>query len=240
MTYLIFELSGDMAMWRNPFESMGSYSCLGPSPANLAGLLGAAMGMASPRSQGAATDWKALKQLDKNGLPWPVSPELLKWEEDNDYQVACRWQGGFPRRIPWNVNGCKEIGKGENLRLQQQVIDRPLYQVVVRLEASAAAATAGALQRPAFPLYLGASFCPAVVKQIRISDELPSGGNWAQFKKTAWGEVTPLSRHVINANETCERIHSDGYWLYPTPDFPGEIQTDPLIKGYCRLEKKDE
>ena len=34
MSILIFELAGEMAMWRNVYESMGSYSCLGPAPGN--------------------------------------------------------------------------------------------------------------------------------------------------------------------------------------------------------------
>lgn len=226
-------------MWRNPYESMGSYSCLGPSPASLAGLIGAALGLASPRSQGAAEpDAKTLKEQNRQGLPWPVASELLKWQEDNDYHVACRWLGGIPRRVPWNVNGCKEIGKGENLRIQQQIIDSPTYEVMVRLTEAVAQKVAEALKSPAFPLYLGASFCRAIVKNIRVQEDLPPGGNWAQFKEIAWGEVTPLSRHVVNAAETFERIRSDGYWLYPTPSYPGEIQADPLIKGYCRLEKK--
>ncbi len=84
MSILIFELAGEMAMWRNVYESMGSYSCLGPAPGNLAGLIGAALGFASPRSQAAvAPDEKQLKALDKGGLPWPLSPELLAWEEAN-------------------------------------------------------------------------------------------------------------------------------------------------------------
>ena len=81
MSILIFELAGEMAMWRNVYESMGSYSCLGPAPGNLAGVIGAALGFASPRSQAAEKpDAKQLKNWDKAGLPWPVSPELLAWE----------------------------------------------------------------------------------------------------------------------------------------------------------------
>ena len=239
MNYLVFTLTGDLAMWRNPYESMGSFSCLGPSPANLAGLLGAALGMASPRSQGAATvDAKSMKELDRRGLPWPISPELLRWQEDNDYHVACRWTGGIPRRVPWNVNGCKEIDGGENLRMQQQVIERPCYEVAVRLTNAMALQVAESLKCPAFPLYLGASFCRAIVKDIVVTAELPSGGNWAQIKDVAWGEATPLSRHVINASATAERIRSDGYWLYPTPLFPGEQQPEPFVRGYCIMETK--
>lgn len=237
MSYLVFELTGDMAMWRNPYESMGSFSCLGPAPSNIAGLLGAALGFASPRSQGAADqNEKQLQALSQKGLPWPVSEEMLQWEEANDYHVACRWTGDFPRRVPWNVNGCKEIGKGENLRIQQQIIENPAYEIVVRLSREAAKKMEAALKNPAFPLFLGASFCRAIIKNVRIQDELPPGGNWAQQKDIAWGEATPLSRHIVNAADTHERICSNGYWIYPTPAFQGELLPDPLIKGYCRME----
>lgn len=237
MYYLVFELTGDIAMWRNPYESMGSFSCLGPAPSNIAGMLGAALGFAAPRSQGAAPqDEKALQKLNRDGLPWPVSAELLQWEETNDYHVACRWTGGFPHRVPWNVNGCKEIGRGDNLRMQQQVIEKPSYEIVVRLPREAAEILADALKTPAFPLFLGASFCRAIIQNVRAQEELPPGGNWAQRKDIAWGEATPLSRHIINAAETHERICCDGYWVYPTPAFQGELMTEPLIKGYCRME----
>ena len=78
MSILIFELAGEMAMWRNVYESMGSYSCLGPAPGNLAGVIGAALGFASPRSQAAEKpDAKQLKNWDKAGLPYEIDPALL-------------------------------------------------------------------------------------------------------------------------------------------------------------------
>ncbi len=230
-----------MAMWRNPYESMGSFSCLGPAPSNIAGLLGAALGFAAPRSQAAVPqDENLLQKLSREGLPWPVSTELLQWEESNDYHVACRWTGGIPRRVSWNVNGCKEIGKGDNLRMQQQVIENPAYEVVVRVPHEAAEKLEVALKTPAFPLFLGASFCRAIIQNVMVQEALPSGGNWAQKKEIAWGEVVPLSRHIVNAAEVHERICSDGYWIYPTPVFQGELLPDPLIKGYCRMEIKNE
>ena len=236
MSILIFELAGDMALWRNVYDSMGSYSCLGPAPGNLAGICGAALGFASPRSMAAkAPDAKLLKQLDKNGLPWPVSPELLVWEVENDFHVACRWTGGIPVRAPWNVNGCKEIGKLENLRIQQQVIHNPSYEVAVRLPEPAAGELVKALRQPAFPLALGASFCRAIVRKVRIAEELPESANWAfHVDGIPLGEAVPFSRHIVNANECFERIESDGYWIYPTPEIPGIRQENPFVRGWVR------
>lgn len=236
MSILLFELAGEMALWRNVYESMGSYSCLGPAPGNLAGLIGAALGFASPRSQAAREpDAKKLKTQDKEGLPWPVSPELLAWEEENDFHAACRWTGGFPRRTPWNVNGCKEIGKGENLRIQQQVIENPRYEVAVALPGLEAERVAVALQRPAFPLSLGASFCRAVIRNVRIAETVPESPYWAFHTESgALGEATPFSRHIVDADHCFERIRSDGYWVYPTPEQPGVLAADPLVRGWVR------
>ena len=191
-----------MAMWRNPYESMGSFSCLGPSPSNIAGFIGAALGFASPKSQGAAIhDEKALRLLDKKGLPWPLSPELLLWQEKNDSHVACRWTGGYPKRSPWNLNGIKDIDpvKG-NLRMQQQTIENPKYEIAVRLKQEEAERVAAALKSPAFPLCLGASFCRAIVFNISVQKNQPERENWAYRKDGfAVGEITPFSQHVLNA-----------------------------------------
>ncbi len=243
MSILLFELTGDMALWRNVYDSMGSYSCLGPAPSNLAGLCGAALGFASPRSHGAnAPDTKELKTLDKKGLPWPVSPELLAWEEKNDFHVACRWTGSFPIRVPWNVNGQKEIGKGENLRIQQQVILNPSYEVAMRLPQTEAEKLAAALRTPAFPLYLGASFCRAIVRNIRIAEALPEADNWAfHTAEVPLGEAVPFSRHIVDQTTCFERIESCGYWIYPTKENPDVRPENPLIRGWIRKgEKSDE
>ncbi|MDD4818064.1 MAG: CRISPR-associated protein Cas5 [Victivallaceae bacterium] len=234
MSILLFELAGDMAMWRNVYESMGSYSSLGPAPGNLAGLIGAALGFASPRSQAAAgQDWKQLKALDRKGFPWPVSSELLSWERENDFHVGCRWTGGRPRRLPWNVNGKKKLKSAKTLRIQQQVIESPRYEVAVRLSAPEALRVAEALLTPAFPLCLGASFCRAVVCNVRVAESLTDSPDWAfRADSAVAGESVPFSRHIVNADQCFERIRSDGYWIYPTPDQPGVIAAEPLVRGW--------
>lgn len=236
MSLLLFELTGEMALWRNVYESMGSFSCLGPAPSALAGLCGAALGFPSPRSQAAAEpDAKLLQTQWKKGLPWPVSPELLQWEQSSDFHVGCRWTGGFPHRISWNVNGCKEIKAGANLRMQQQVVENPSYEVAVRIPEEAARKLAEALREPAFPLFLGASFCPAILRNVRLTEKLPASNDWAfHTDKTSLGESTPFSRHVVSASDgaTFERLKIDGYWVYPTSEMPGVVQADPLIRGY--------
>ena len=240
MTYLTFELKGDMAMWRNPYESMGSFSCLGPAPSNLAGLLGAALGFATSKSQALTVhDDKKSKQLDKKGLPWPVATELLLWQKKVNLKVACRWIGGYPKRIGWNVNGCKELDPAkDNLRLQQQVIESPHYQVVVKIPQPEAEKLTTALRNPMFPLSLGASFCRAMILNILIVEEIPTAGNWAYHKDGfAVGDATPFSQHVINCEETGERIKSTGYWVYPIDESMAEKQADPFVQTYCYIEE---
>lgn len=240
MKHVVFDLTGELAMWRNPYESMGSFSSLGPAPSNIAGLIGAALGLASPRSQASAgADAEKLKKMERNGLPWPVSEELLRWEEENDFHVACRWTGDFPKRIPWNVNGHKEVKfTGETLRIQQQVIQSPSYEVAVRIANDKAAdELAYSLKNPSFRLYLGATFCPAIVKTVSLQNEMTPRSNWACLREDiGFGEVTPFFRHIVNPEKTFERLRADGYWLYSTPEEGGESRKDPFVKGYIRLE----
>ena len=239
MSLVCFELAGDMALWRNFQESMGSYSCLGPAPANLAGLVGAALGFASPHSQGNTKlvfgGKQTAEQRKKNTrLPWPISPELLKWEEEMDIHIACRWTGGTPRREQWNVNGVKDLKEGGALRMQQQVIIKPSYQVALQLPDAEASLVAEALQRPAFPLYLGASFCRAIIRNISAEKTLPTSETWAfHISGAAIGEATPFSRHRVDAEESGERLRRDGYWIYPTQEHPGPSLANPLIRAWC-------
>lgn len=252
MAYLCFNLRGDMAMWRNPYEPVGAFSCLGPSPSQIAGLVGAAMGFPSPRSQasGESLKSKSLKASWKRGLVWPVAPKLLEWQEKNDYSVACRWIGGMPRRISWHVNGVKDIKKPlapQPLQLQQQVIEQPAYQVLIRVwDPDAVHVAEAALRNPAFPLYLGASFCRAVVTEVGVREDVPrcvTGCDWAyRRERLTVGESTPFSCHVVNAEKTGERIVADGFWIYPTPMHPPELtlKDDPCVCGYRRLSTESE
>jgi CRISPR-associated Cas5-like protein len=241
MAYLTFELKGDMAMWRNPYESMGSFSCLGPAPSNLAGLFGAALGFATSKSQALLIqDDKKSRKLDKKGLPWPISSELLQWQKDVNLMVACRWTGSmFPKRMAWNVNGCKELDPAkDNLRIQQQIIDSPCYEVVVKIVKEEAIKLVEALKSPDFPLCLGASFCRAIIRNVMVSEEQPKQSNWAFLKEGfAVGDATPFSQHVINAEETGERIKSTGYWIYPVDESSSELIDNPFVKTYCYIKE---
>lgn len=252
MSIVLFELAGELALWRNVYESIGSFSALGPAPSALAGICGAALGFPSPHSAAMENpDEKTLKTQSKNGLVWPVSPQLLAWERDNDVQVACRWLGGYPRRISWNINGFKEVKAFETLRMQQQMIENPRYEAAVRLPSPAAKELMAALQRPAFRLFLGCSCCPAIVKQVREAETIPESNTWAfRTEHGAIGEATPFSQHVVPASPTSKVQHSDdkdtsssecydrvkisGYWIYPTPNFPGMAQNDPFVRTCCQ------
>ncbi len=233
MSILLFKLCGDLALWRNVYESMGTYSCLGPAPSNISGIIGAALGFASPRSN--AYSGKSPKNKE---IPWPVSAELLSYLEDNDIHLACRWLGESPKRIPWNVNGYKELNLKESFRIQQQLIENPSYEIAVKLPPTKAIELVEALKMPAFPIYLGVSFCRAFITNIRIENQLPEADNWAfRYEFGCLGEAVPFSRLVINSNECGERIESDGYWVYPTKDNFGIKPENPLVQSYVKLDK---
>ncbi len=234
MKIVLFTLTGDLALWRNVYDSMGSYSCLGPAPSALAGLCGAALGFAAPRSFGGKTEEKKIPKGKKTAGPiWPVSPELLQWLVDKEVTFACRWTGSYPKRITWNVNGLKEIGKTENLRMQQQVIQSPCYEVAVQLVESAAQELAEALKRPAFRLFLGCSQCPAIVQHVRLTDSLPDSSDWAfHHEENVPGETVPFSRLSLSGQESGNRVVIEGYWVYPIPGLPGIRLDNPFVKGH--------
>jgi len=235
MSSLLFELKGEMALWRNVYDSMGTFSCLGPAPSHLAGLCGAALGFAAPRSQAAENpEENKLKSSMKAGLPWPVSEELLQWEQTEHIQFACAWTGQQIRRGPWNMNGLKEIKKGENLRIQQQVIFAPSYLVAVRADREETLEKlADALRSPTFPVFLGTSFCRAIVTNIRLEETLPEA-DWAfRVKSAAFGESVPFSLHRLDAMTSGNRMAIDGYWVYPTALYPGEKIENPFVNAYC-------
>ena len=246
---MCFSLKGDIALWRNPYEPMGTFSSLGPAPSHLAGMLGAAMGMATPHSIGSGRrNDAALKHFRKKGLFWPLSEELLQWQERNNYAIAVRWLGKIPKRISWNVNGIKGFKGSDsstNLRILQQIIENPEYEVLIRLNNRDAVKKAGkAIRNPAFPLYLGASFCRAIVENVREIEapQVVSEGNaWAyRTEKLTVGECTPFTQHVVNQKECFERISCDGFWVYPTPlhNAPKAAmeRKDPCEIGYVHLE----
>ena len=121
--------------------------------------------------------------------------------------------------------------------MQQQVIMDPKYEVAVALRDEAELERlACALRQPAFPLYLGTSFCRAFIRNCRVTDRRPDGAeaNWAyRAEKAALGESTQFSLHDIHAEETAERLSIKGYWIYPTPELPGIRLEDPLVVGYA-------
>lgn len=245
MHVLTFQLSGDLALWRNPYEPVGSYSALGPAPSNLAGLLGAVMGWAGPRSYAMiephSNEAEQVKKTRKKGAigpVWPVAPDLLAWQKTQDLHLACAWLGGNPRRISWNVNGYKNTDM-ENLRLQQQVIVRPCYRVAVGLkEETAADELAMHLRSPVFPVYLGESAFRGIITNIaRVEDAgvnaAPHG--WAyRVEHLGLGELMPFSRHVVASAEPSKRVVTEGFWTYPTPLHAPPVQAEiPWVQAYA-------
>lgn len=233
MRIVLFTLTGDLALWRNVYDSIGSYSTLGPAPSALAGLCGSALGFVSPRSFAAQPDsppprkgWKSSDAV------WPASPDLLQWLVNQEVMFACRWTASYPKRINWNVNGLKEIGNSTNLRMQQQAIESPGYEVAVRLVDSGAEELAAALKTPAFRLFLGCSHCPAIIRNIQIVETLPESSDWAfHCTEPVPGETVPFSQLSLSGLTTGNRLVISGYWVYPIPGIPGIRQKDPFIKG---------
>lgn len=232
---VLFELQGELAMWRHVEDAKGAFSCLGPAPSSIAGICGSAMGMISPLSPGFAQkeedvtveaksmsgarnkpDSLAKKKKDRyvNRTLWPVSPDLLRWQSVNDYHVACALLNN-PRRKAYNLNGLKHAQEWGNLRMQQSIILDPHYLVAVSLSSQAAAGfLVEALRVPKFKIYLGATFCPGWISGVTLASSLPDRNDISFARVTedlGRFDTIPLTKHVIGG---FPRILSEGYWAY--------------------------
>ena len=241
--YLTFKLGGDLALWRNPYEPVGSYSALGPAPSHIAGLLGAVMGYASPLSYAAQSEphekgQGKSKKKKASGPAWPVAPKLLQWQREQDVHLACAWMGGAPRRIPWNVKGYKDANM-ETLRLQQQVVVRPGYIIAVALsEHKANKYLAQCLKHPKFPVYLGSSAFRGYITDIELHEMLPpklAPHGWAyRTDNIGLGEQMPFTRHNLEPEMHHGRLAVDGFWVYPTPlHTPPQQDELPWVRSYA-------
>lgn len=246
MHVVTFQLSGDLALWRNCYEPVGSYSGLGPAPSHIAGLLGAVMGWASPLSYAAQKE--ATKQKPDNkktkkkaiGPIWAVAPSLLDWQKEQDVHLACAWIGGNPRRTAWNIKGFKDANM-ETLRLQQQVIVRPSYMIAVALkEDEAADALTRRLRCPLFPVFLGESAFRGILTNVDRAafDPRKAPYGWAyRTDKLGLGEQMPFTRHYTEHSSHNRRIGIDGFWVYPTPLHTPPRQGDiPWVRCYAEDE----
>lgn len=240
MHIVSFKLSGELAMWRHVEDAKGSYSCLGPAPSNIAGICGAAFGFASPVSvaglnRRGSGERNSSRSRDERRPLWPISSELLLWQEEVDYHIACALTSRL-RRSSYNVNGYKLATEWGNLQMPQSVLIEPEYQIAVGVkEREQAIRLRTALENPIFPIYLGASFCRGFITDVCLLEQLNSNVRWAQ-RVPSFGdpEATPFSTHV-----TCgfPRITTDGYWNYkkdgPVNLVRGFVQTaeSPLAVG---------
>jgi CRISPR-associated Cas5-like protein len=205
MNLLAFILHGEMALWRNPEDSVGNLSCLGPAPSHLAGIVGAAFG------------WSSTNRVfpPKCLVTWPVAEELLAWGREHRPKVACRLLSAA-RRTSLNVNGFKNAQTLEYTRLQQSVLHEPRYEVVLGLQSGAAAeALRLALLNPAFRVFLGSSFCPAFILNPARTEPTKTAC-WARWTEDIQGDSTPFTRHVLDT-KTQVRISKSGYWNYRNP-----------------------
>ena len=219
---ILFRLWGELALWRSFEDPTGNFSCAGPAPSNIAGICGAALGMVAPKN---IASQRVEDKQNKSNLRWPVSQALLSWEQQEDYHVGCSLESPI-RRIKYNVNGFKMSTGFDTLRSQQVVLHQPSYRVAVRLKTQAKAIElAEALKHPAFPIFLGASFCRGFVSEVCLTATLPATTPWASHTEAMGGlDSTPLSCHVLSG---APRIRRVGYW-----DYSRQRVDQSLVKGY--------
>lgn len=184
-------------MWRHPSETFGHYSGAGPSPSQIGGILGAAMGCRmGPTVKGAR----------------PVSADLLSWLKDFDVTVACRLLSPLDR-LDTSFNGFKEISGFQTFRAHRQSLDRPEYEILVALNDSGEAnRLVRALSAPYYNIYLGDSNHPGLILDAELSNA-SADGNWAYNSDSLEGEYVWNMRFGSDC-----RIKRKGYLVYPELD----------------------
>lgn len=210
-----FKLHGEYALWRNFTDTQTRTSCPGPAPSHLSGIIGACLGF---KNEG----------LIKIKAKWPVSPELLDWQQKNQIEIAAR----LLTTIKWNtanVNGCKTIGgttnrEEANLQISQMVLKNPEWEIIVKGKEAALEELENALKTPYFPTFLGCSQFRGFISKIEQTEN-PENSNWAKTTNHPEGYWTPLTQHLLEPTEDEEIIHLAGFLTYPLPDAePHSIQ----------------
>jgi hypothetical protein len=222
MPHLEFKLTGEYALWRHLGDPLGAYSCPGPSPSHLAGILGAAMGFPNATTQGSAKG------------NWPVSKQLLEWQQANDYHVACKLLTAAIR-VPYRTNGVKGVLDWVTLRMNQYPVARPTYLVRISLNSDEELENLfGHLKKPIFSIFLGSTQFPGFIESPRLiqGSELDSNG-WAFWYAEAIEDYSFCTKHDVTEDA---RIVVDGYWIYPDPR-EKKRNDCPLIQGYVGTPK---
>jgi hypothetical protein len=164
---------------------VGNLTCLGPAPSHILGIIAASFGWSStnqPHNQ-------------KGRAPWPYATQLLSWVEANEPKVAARLLAS-PSRVALSVNGFKNAKTLENTRIQQTVLENPIYQLAVSLPTIEETDTLqAALKKPAFRICLGNQFCPGFIRELApLSADTKA--NWALYSPSIGADSTPASAKI--------------------------------------------
>lgn len=196
--YIRFRLWGEAAMWRHPSEALGHFSGAGPSPSNIAGILGASLGL-------------KIEPTPEN--PRPVSPTLIEWLKTHQVKVASRLVNKS-YRISTNVNALKSLKGFETFQLQRRSIDLPAYEILIELNKDGHKDLLDALKKPYYQIYLGDSNHLGKILDVDTPKSLEDS-NWAykiddlEMEEYVWNTKFGTNGH---------RLIREGYWSYPAPN----------------------
>ena len=223
---LPIQIEGQLALWNHPGDGLQAYSCAGPSPSAISGLIGAAFGFR----------WEKPNVKNKetfSKLPWPTAKKLIQFLKETELElaVACNPSMLPIKRINHNINGLKDKSWG-TLRMEQSIILNPSYTVLFKTKTDEQAEQLKiALLRPTFGLHFGRMEFPAFAN---INNKLETPPHqWAKWQKdeTNINESSPAYFLVLNSPETKGRIEQDGYldWTPEEQKGPNWIQVGTRV-----------
>lgn len=206
---ITFELKGENALWQLPSEALGRYSAPIPSPSQIAGILGSALG-------------HKLSGKERKTGGWEMSSHLICWLKENKPKVTIEPLCPI-RRESHNTNGFKtpkespaSYGGKSTLRILQKIIREPHYRVAIQIQNEAKGTELlKALRNPTYPIYLGNTHHWGKILNAKIEGNETTAGDWATYSKTVPNE--DYNWHTIIDLTQKERVIFTGFWRINNP-----------------------
>jgi CRISPR-associated Cas5-like protein len=217
MCEIQFQIQGQAAMWHVTETIQTNFSAPIPSPSNVAGLVGAALGLGFTEE-----DHPHAKKV---GPAFALAASLLEWEREAQPEFCIGLLPGWSRRS-WNTNGLQSPSGDKFFQMAQKILWEPSYCIRMRWKPTAALSkevVMARLKEPVFPVYLGQSHYRGYISNVSEVIQDPESVAWAEPIACSCGQdYQTNTRHCLYSPEKLakvkvrgegrlKRVHYDGY-----------------------------